>query len=93
MENQTNRKIKNANELYANKLLRVLEYPTKDLYIDRSAGPLTITDKYRNLKAKIRMFMCCQKIRSFDISKVVGYQSILKKCVHEKDRRMMNYLL
>ena len=73
--------------------MRVLEYPTKDLAIDRELGPKTLTERFRNFRVKARMILSCKKIVSFDITKVQGYQSILKKCIHEKDRQMMNYLL
>jgi hypothetical protein len=92
-ENLSDKKQKEFADLFANRLLRVLEYPTKDVAIERDTGPKTFKERFRNFRVKARMLLSCKKINSFDITKVQGYWSILKKCIHEKDRQMMNYLL
>ena len=50
-------------------------------------------EKLRRFKIGVKDFISCKRRIKFRQQEVLGYKSILKKCIHEKDAMMMNYLV
>ena len=71
-----------------------MDYPTKDLdYEQKEERERTFREKMRTAFIKTLETLTCRSNLKFRQEEVFGYKSILKKCIHEKDNLMMNYLL